>query len=175
MSLGVPRTLRPAIVISALALQAPAATVSVEPVRVIVSRREVRVVFPTDSARAWGWSDRKDPDYFPAYVWGIGVDGMDGPRFLDARVDRQQDEARNFPSLEQLVAAARAELCLPGMMARCDSSGTRVSVEDGRVVLTLRDSARIARLFGLRPALVSAWLHRPEDHEALAHDSARVD
>lgn len=147
----------------------------VEPVHVIVSRREARVVFPRDTARAWGWSDRTDPGYIAGYAWGMTVTGMDGPRTLVASVARLKDEARDFPSLEALVAAARASLCLPGMLPNCSDSSTHVAVENGRVVLTLRDSARIARLFGLRPTSVDVWQQRPEDAYRYSRDTAIVE
>lgn len=154
---------------------APRRIVPPEPVRVRVSRREVRIVFPADTARAWGWSERQDPNYLPAYAWGVMVEGMDGTRTLSARAGRVDRESRDFPSLERLVQVARAQLCSGGMIAQCSDSGMRASVEDGRVVLTLRDSARIARLFGMRPAFVSTWQQRPEEGYRFSRDSVRVE
>jgi hypothetical protein len=173
MGLFLQRTFVLAMVIALLAPQE--ARAQPDPVRVIVNRREVRVVFPRDTARAWGWSARKEPGYYPFYIWGISVEGMDGPRSLLARVDRERDEPRDFASLVTLVASARAALCLPGMFGPCDSSHTRATVDDGRVVLTLRDSAQIARRFGMRPAFVRVWQERHAKHERFADDSARVE
>ena len=146
-----------------------------EPVRVTVSRREVRVVFPRDTTRGWGWSDRKDPEYYPVYEWGVMVEGMDGPRALVARVFRENDEARQFASLEGLVSSSRGDLCSPGMMWQCASSGVGATVDAGRVVLTFRDSAQIARLFGMRPAVVDAWQSRPGGEGRSSRDSIRVE
>jgi hypothetical protein len=109
------------------------------------------------------------------YMWAVSLDGMDGPRILSLRVGREAEEARNFPSLEHLVAAAPAQLCSPGMMWTCEPSPIRASVEDGHVVLTLRDSARVARLFGLRPQSVAVWQRAPGVEDASSRDSALVE
>jgi len=159
---------------TSLAWQAVAAQSAAEPIGVIVSRREVRVVFPRDTAHTWGWSERKDQAYSRSYVWAVLVDGMDGPRILWARLDDRTGEPRRFPSFERLVTAARAERCLPGMIAQCTDSGMRRAVERGRMVLTLRDSAQIARLFGMRPAFVQAWNRGPRDADQFSSDSVRV-
>ena len=156
-----------AITSLALGWRTSAAQSAAGRVRVLVSRREARVVFAKDTARTWGWSARKDPDYFPSYVWGIAVEGMDGTRMLWLRLDGRADEARHFPSIDSLVAAARAERCFPGMIARCTDSAMHASVERGQIVLTLRDSAKIARLFGMRPPSVQAWHRGPDE----VHDS----
>jgi hypothetical protein len=100
---------------------------------------------------------------------------MDGPRTLWLRFDGHTYDARSFPSLQRLVAAARAERCLPGMIAQCTDSGMRAMVEGGRVVLTLRDNAQIARLFGMRPTSVRAWHRGPRDADQYASDSVRVE
>ena len=146
-----------------------------EPVRVRVSRREVRIAFPADMARAWGWSERQDPNYLPAYAWGVMIEGMDGTRTLAARAGRVGQEARDFPSLERLIQAARVQGCSGGMIAQCSDFGMQASVEDGRVVLTLRDSAQISRLFGMRPVFVSTWQQRPEEGYRFSRDSVRVE
>jgi hypothetical protein len=160
--------------LAAPAVARPRATTP-EPVRVLVSRREVRVVFPRDTARAWGWSERQDPKYVPLYAWSVTVEGMDGPRQLALMARRRGTEARDFPSLEHLVRAAQAERCEGGMIARCSDSGMRATVEGKRVVLSLRDSAQIVRLFGMRPEIVTAWRQRPEEEGNLSPESVRVE
>jgi hypothetical protein len=144
-------------------------------VRVTVSRRTVRVVFPRDDSRVWGWSALVDPEYQPWYDWAISVDGMDGPRSLRLLVGRTNDSARRFSSLDSLVAAGRPSLCSPGMMGRCSHTSTSASVEDGHVVLMLQDSAAIARLFGMRPATVRVWASRPSAVPQLRMDSTTVE
>jgi len=178
MSVAVVRTLMRALCITSVAVQvgpaqSPGATP--ESTHVTVSRREVRVVFPRDTATAWGFADTRDSVYFPTYVWGITVDGMDGPRTLRARVDQERGEARRWPSLAALVAAARVERCPPGMGGNCSASGMNASVDDDRVVITLRDSAQIARLFGMRPTSVEARLHRPGERLRLVPDTVHVE
>jgi hypothetical protein len=142
--------------------------------RVTASRREVRVAFPRDVGAAWGWSALIDPEYQPSYDWAISVNGMDGPRSLRLIVFRTNDSARRFSSLESLVAAGTASLCSPGMMSRCFAGNMSASVRDRHVELVLRDSAVIARLFGLRPATVGAWVSRPSDMPEFRMDSASV-
>jgi hypothetical protein len=161
-------------VMTSFAWQTCAAQWAAEPVRVLVSRRQVRVVFPRHTARTWGWPAQKDEGNYSSYVWGIIVGGMDGPRILWVRLDSRTNEARRFPSLERLIAAARAQRCLPGMVAQCTDSSMRASVEHGRVVFTLRDSAQIARLFGMRPVFVRAWQQSPGDQDRYSSDSVRV-
>ena len=174
MSHVLPRTLLRAVLLTSAAWPALAAQSPAESVRVLVSRREVRIEFPKDTAHAWGWSDRKDEAYSPSYAWVIHVEGMDGPRSLWVRIDDYTHETRHFPSLQSLVAAAHAQRCSPGMIAQCSDSGMRATVESRRVVLTLRDSAQIARLFGMRPMTVLAWRHAPGDGNKYSSDTVHV-
>ena len=175
MSHSILRTLLHSAVLTSLAWHASVAQAVVESPRVLASRREVRVVFPRDTARTWGWSEKRDQGYLPSYVWGVVVEGMDGPRILWARLDGHSDEQRRFPSLDRLVAAARAQRCFPGMIAQCTDSGMRVRVEQGQVILTLRDSAQIARLFGMRPASLRAWHRRPGEEDRYSSDTVRIE
>jgi hypothetical protein len=142
---------------------------------VTVSRREVRVVFPRDDATTWGWSALKDPEYSPWYDWGIGNDGMDGPLSLRLTIGRSADSARKFSSLESLVGAGRASLCSPGMSSQCADGKVTASAQDGQVILVLRDSTAIARMFGLRPVKVSAWVNRPSEKRRYPTDSVMVE
>jgi hypothetical protein len=45
-------------------------------------------------------------------------------------------------------------ICMPGMIAQCDASHTAVSVRGRRVIISVRDSAQISELFGMRPSAV---------------------
>jgi hypothetical protein len=143
-------------------------------VRVTVSRREVRVVFPRDEGTTWGWSGLADPQYWPGYDWGMSTTGMDGPRSLRLMVGRTNGSARTFSSLDSLIAAGQPSFCSPGMMWQCVDSSMTASVEDRHVVLVLRDSAAIARLFGLRPEKVAVWAARPSEERRYPLDSASV-
>jgi hypothetical protein len=58
------------------------------------------------------------------------------------------------------------------MIGSCVRENTTALVEDQHVVLVLRDSAAIARLFGLRPATVDVWQSRPAD--TVRHQAARA-
>jgi hypothetical protein len=140
-----------------------------------VSRRALRVVFPRDTMGLWGWSERSDPSYSPYYVWTVLVNGMDGPRTFSLQVGRTGTAAREFTSLDSLVALGRPTLCTGGWGGACDGTNASASVDRGRVVLTLRDSASIARLFGMRPAAVRVWHHRPDEPYQYVGDSTRVE
>lgn len=149
---------------------------NVRAARVLASRREVRIVFPRETATAWGWSELEDRDYQPSYEWGASIDGMDGERTISLHVGRQPGEgARRFGSPAELVAAGRAEFCILVMVADCAAMDAAASVQDGAVVLTLRDSATVARLVGLRPARAAVWHNRPELPRTYSWDSVQVE
>jgi hypothetical protein len=135
-----------------------------------VSRTLVRVVFPADTATRWGWFEADDTRSYDGYSWSMWVDGgMDGPRSLYWGVGPDRSAAgaagrvRRFGSLKALLSAGRGGVCRAGMAQVCDAPRPRVTVDDGRVVLALRDSATIARLFGLRPARVRVYRRTPAD------------
>jgi hypothetical protein len=127
--------------------------------RVTVSRQELRVVFPQDTATTWGWPERLEPRYHPGYVWSIFLDGVDGPRHLSISVGPNEPAARRFASLGSLVAAARSSFCPPDVIGSCPTHAASLSASDGHVVLSFRDSATIARVFMLRQntVTVSRW------------------
>jgi hypothetical protein len=137
------------------------AVVTTPPARVTVSRREVRVVFAPDTMRTWGWEAPRGPDYMARLRWEMWVDSTpDGIMSLGLLMQPAPGDgsARRFPSLDALVAEAPLGLC--GSVAQgggCVRLPAGASVEAGRVVLVLRDSARIARLFGMRPDSVLTW------------------
>jgi hypothetical protein len=122
-----------------------------------VTRSEATISFPRDTESAWGWSADSRPS--GEYVWQIGMGEEDLPRVVLFRVVPQR--ARRFPSLAALVAAGEAHVCWPMLMIRCDETPVEAAVRGGRVVLTLRDTAAIHRLFGTRPAVALAAVGRP--------------
>jgi hypothetical protein len=123
---------------------------------VTVSRREVRVVFPRDTATRWGWPVETVRFSYP-YVWSMGLEGMNGYRDVTLTV-RADAAPMRFPSLDSLAAAANGEWCIPGMIADCRPAAVHGEVNDGRMMLVFTDSARIAELFATRPA--SVWVYR---------------
>jgi hypothetical protein len=146
---------------------------------VLVSAREVRVVFPRDTARAWGWPGGHARVLPPRYAWSVFVHAMDGPRVVHhasapgTRPDADT-AARAFPSLAALVAAGTPGLCRTGMVWSCDPRPVRAAVEGGHVVLTVDDSATIRRLFGLRPEWVTLRASAPGDRAHRGPYSVRV-
>ena len=131
--------------------------------RVLVSAREVRVIFPPDTSSELGWPAAETPGYRARYYWGVFIDGIDGPRGLELRLGPGGTSARTFPSLRSVVAAASPGLCTSGMVAQCTPDGVAASVEGSRVVLTLRDPPTITRLFGLRQDSVQVSRAHPGD------------
>ncbi|MBW3656484.1 MAG: hypothetical protein KY444_10275 [Gemmatimonadetes bacterium] len=151
-------------------------TASAAAPRVLASRREILVIFPRDTAVAWGWSELRDREYHPAYHWGISIEGIDGPRSISASIGRGYEEgARSFASFAELIAAAEARYCRPGMIADCPPADVTALVQDGALVLAMRDSARIARLVGLRPAWAAVWHGRPEVPRTYPSDSVHIE
>jgi hypothetical protein len=151
--------------------QAPLTTT----IEVEVSRTLVRVVFPADTATRWGWFETDDTRWYDGYAWSMWVDGgMDGPRSLYWGVGPDRSAAgagsrvRRFGSLQALLRAGRGGVCRAGMVQVCDDPIPRVTVADGRVVLALRDSATIARLFGLRPAWVRVYRRTPANSRGMS-------
>jgi hypothetical protein len=83
----------------------------------------------------------------------------DLPRVVQLRLVPQR--AQRFPSLAALVAAGQARVCWPMLIMDCDQTSVEAAVRGGRVVITLRDTAAIHRLFGTRPAMALAAVGRP--------------
>ena len=131
--------------------------------RVLVSAREVRVIYPPDTSGTWGWPTIDTASYAPRYYWDMLVDGIDGPRSLSLRIDQRDTTARTFPTLRSLVTSAKPGLCTGGMVMQCTPAGAAVSVDGDRVVLTFRDARTITRLFGLRPDSVRVTRSDPDD------------
>jgi len=129
--------------------------------RVLVSRREVRVLFSPETTQRWGWSKRSAGANSARYSWVAAVDLFDGPRYLELDVSQTDDRERAFASLSDVVAAGRPQLCRSKTVPRCSDVGLRAGVEGERVVLTLRDSATIMQLFSMRPTTVNVYRGRP--------------
>ena len=129
--------------------------------RVLVSRREVRILFSAETTQRWGWSKRTAGANSARYGWIASVDLFDGPRSLELDVSQTDDRERAFASLSDVVAAGRAQLCRSRTAPRCNDVGLRAGVEGDRVFLTLRDSATITQLFSMRPTTVNVYRGRP--------------
>lgn len=167
-----------ALALFALSLAAPAAAQPApgdgDGMRVLASRREVRVVFPPEPAGPLGWT-ADDVRAGQVHRWSMVVgEAVGGPSLVSLQVVAR-DSARAFPSLAELVAAGETAVCDPGLSGPCAGDVATAGVEDGRVVLVLRDSAEIARLFGLRPAHVSVSRVRLDVHSNLPRDSVPVE
>ena len=119
--------------------------------RVVVSQRAVRVIFPVETDSVWGWAGG-NPYYGSRYRWFATIPETAGPRFIMLG-DRYSGDSleKRFRNLAELVNESRADVCLPGMFARCDNVNIGKEVVHNRVVLTLRNRKSISQLFALRP------------------------
>lgn len=171
MRLSRSRTVAAALWLAFAAVPAAAAQTQA---RVIATRDEVRIVYPADTAHAWGWAAPVTTGA-ATYAWGMMVDGVEGNRSVSLAVLRPEQYPLVFPSLQALVATARGLICPLGMVVTCADSGVSASVEDGRVTLRIDGRARVARLFGLRPAFVHVWRFTPGATLIGSTDSVRVE
>jgi len=154
--------MRSLLVICLLARGAAAQTSSSD-ARVVVSRREARVTFPRDSARRWGWSSSDTAGAW-TYIWAVHTTAIDGASFVQLVVGRADaDTVRRFRSLRALVAAGTVIRCGGESWVQvCEERSVgKAAVRDGAVQITLRDSALVAQLFGLRPARAELSFGRP--------------
>jgi hypothetical protein len=132
-------------------------------VEVIVSRYEARLRFPRDTTTSWGWPTGQSPtDPQANYFWSVGFPRSVGHKFILARHYQGYDTiGARFSSLAALLRSSRTIIgvCSSGMIAQCDQSHTRVNVNNGRVTISLRDSAKVAELFGMLPDSVTVQTH----------------
>jgi hypothetical protein len=140
--------------------------------RLVVSRREVRAMFPAETARTWGWTPPPKYEYSPGYEWGVSLDAARGLATLSVTTPRS-DSLREFSSVSDVIARGQARVC-PGPGLPCANAGSAV-VENRGVILSVRDTALIARLFALRPAWFRAYRRRPDGSDEIPSDSIRVE
>lgn len=144
------------IPVRAGAQEDPLAAVAGTEVR--VSRQEATVTFPVDRADWWGWSPAREGK--GAYVWRLSMNDKGAPRDITLRIEPQP--IRIYRTLRALVSGDRALVCRPHPYCGGTQVQVRTSVSDGRLVLTIRDSAAIAELFGLRPEVATAYRSGPD-------------
>lgn len=108
-----------------------------------VSRHEATVVFPLETQPARGET--------ASSFWRVYIDDEGPPRSIGFVME---------PSGRQ-----EARVCFPAP-PRCDGTRVRSNVQRGWIALTVRDSAGVAELFGLRPEVVTASVWRPGMREA---------
>jgi len=154
-----------------------------ERVRVQVSRREMRVTFPPDTAHSWGWIPRDWDRFYRSYLWGVGIFDEKGSWNVGVSIGRPKDStALTFSSLRDLVAAQAPHVCGgeddygPTPMILCYDDKATASVEGGRVTLVLRDSAMIEGFFRVRPTYVNSFHETPYDTaQRTRFDTTRVE
>lgn len=129
--------------------------------RVVASRRELRLVFPLDTAHVWGWSAAQAAEY-RGYRWSADFTTAAGRRLILLDLVPRDGAARRFRSLAAVVSADTPRICTgAGWIVTCDNHKLLAEVEHGSVVISVRDSAVIAMLLGLRPAYVELWRVTP--------------
>jgi hypothetical protein len=139
------------------------ARLSAQIARVSVSREQLRLAFAVDTARPLGWSQGRPATFLAGYSWAVSVSGMDGPKWIGFAVSRDSTTPRRFSSLAELVRAGRAEVCQGGMAVICDDSHTTASPAADSIVVIVRDSLEIRRLFILRPESLRFSIRLPDD------------
>jgi Regulator of Chromosome Condensation (RCC1) repeat protein len=156
------------------ALLVPSGRDPMSATEVEVSARRIRIAFPTDTTGAWGWPARREQNPLESYIWSAEVEGMDGPAMIELRVYQRDSTARRFSLLDQLVAAGRPGLCLPGMVQSCKPVKVTSRLEDHRLILTVENKTAIARLFGTRPPRVRVFRVTPDEEPSYRSDSVEV-
>jgi hypothetical protein len=132
-----------------------------EVTEVVVSRREVRVRFPRERLEKLRFSDAEAKR---AYIWSVLIPETVDDASISGRVFPGYDGGMprpvpTFPTLDSLARSGFAYLCtgeLGHYGGRCTHNPAEVSLvaSGSHMVLVLRDSAQIARLFSLRPSRV---------------------
>src|SRR5689334_17271922 len=104
----------------AFAQAATAAPADRERPTVRVSRDELRIVFPRDTAHRWGWSaEPPEPANAPRYSWRMEVDAIQGPRDLRLDVRSTIPFPSTFKSLGDLLGTGHGYICSYGMVTLC--------------------------------------------------------
>lgn len=130
--------------------------------RVVVSREEVRVIFPPAADPDGSLVDVERCEGSGGVVrwgWSVAVpEARVGFRSLGVRGSVTCGEPAP-ESLEGLILGGRAGVAPSGMFLQYEPTPVDAFVQDGSVLLVLRDSTAIVDLFGLRPEAVeaSAW------------------
>lgn len=143
--------------------------------RVIATRDEVRVIFPADTAHAWGWPALPDTVRAGSYLWMLWVTTPVGTRTLSLGVDRPDTAAHRYPSLAALVASGRPVICPPGPFVSCGSQGLSASAQRGRVELRVTGRRQVEGLFALRPRSVVTKFSTPAMRYDSHVDTVRVE
>ena len=134
---------------------------------VLVSAEEVRFIFrrvpaPPPGA-GWGWETMKRGQY----SWVVWINALDGQRQLQVSPPYVEgpgmEAAHAFSSLKDLVSDMVATDCDRINWMLCTTLGLSTRVEDGRVVMSLRDPATIERYFRLRPGMIELDENFPGD------------
>ena len=120
---------------------------------VLVNRHEVRVYFAPEPSNAWGRLAIPGDEGVPRFSWVAMLEGMHGQRILSLRFRGEPGDV--VPSLDSIVRGGRLEFCLRGMMQHeCFDADAGAKLENGRIVLSYRDTAEIRQMFGLRPTSI---------------------
>jgi hypothetical protein len=143
--------------------------------RVIATREQVRVIFPADTMSAWGWPSSEGQGFAREYHWWISANGLEGGRSISLMVNRRDTAAREFPSLQALVAAGETVVCPIGPFVACTAQGVRAEVRGRNVILVIHDAALVRTLFALHPRFVRVSYDSPDLLPTYQPDSARVE
>ena len=128
----------------------------------VVNRHEVRVFFPPVPPSTRTPLSTLSAGGVPARIaWLAQLDGIAGPTMLGLRF-RGNFAPEGPPSLDVVMRAGRADLCREAMMGmECSGANVAATLENGRVVLSYRDSAEIRQLFGFHQDSILLLLDLP--------------
>jgi hypothetical protein len=143
--------------------------------RVVATREQVRVIFPADTMEGWGWPSGEEDGSSRGYLWSMSANGLEGGRNVTLGVSRRDTAAREFASLQALVAAGEPMVCPSGPFVSCARRGVRAEVQGRNVVLVIHDTALVRTLFAPRPRFVRVYRDSPDRLPAYEPDSARVE
>jgi hypothetical protein len=102
-----------------------------------------------------------------SYRWSVGVTGIDGFRYISLGVEGFGDRRRSYTDLRSFVAAGVIRVCpaTGTLLLSCDSIPFTAAVDGRRVLLLLRDTRAIERLFRMRPDSVDVYRQVGEARE----------
>src|SRR6185436_8214209 len=134
--------------------------------QVLVSRDDIRITFPAETKTVWGWSAVDEQlNRQQNFVWYVEAPGTVGPKGIMARVyNWHRVPDMKYSSLAEMLRSPERVLgvCGPGMILQCDRKHTSVRVRGRRVMITVKDSATVAELFGMLPD--SVRVKRDDDY-----------
>ena len=129
-----------------------------------VTRALVQVEIPIGrSTRAlWRWNDEATPDGRAEYVWSVQLDG-DSTHSIGFMLFKFRGAAPREGTFEELLRAGQANVAVVIGHREQALRGVRPTLrgEDSTLVVELRDSTLIAKMFAMRPQQFTLTVQSP--------------